>query len=65
MMPLLLLVCTLPVDKRVCLGHLKVKRFVCMYQPGLTKMVSSNSMDTFSSKNVTRLKELTWEYCLI
>ena len=38
MMPLLLLVCTLPVDKRVCLGHLKVKRFVCMYQPGLTKM---------------------------
>ena len=38
MMPLLLLVCTLPVDKRVCLGHLKVKRFFCMYQPGLTKM---------------------------
>ena len=38
MMPLLLLVCTLPVDKRVCLGHLKVKQFVCMYQPGLTKM---------------------------
>ena len=38
MMPLLLLVCTLPVDKRVCLGHLKVKRLVCMYQPGLTKM---------------------------
>ena len=57
MMPLLLLVCTLPVDKRVCLGHLKVKRFVCMYQPGLTKMVFSNSIDTFSSKNVTRLKE--------